>query len=711
MKIKISMISLIILMVFSSSVDASDNTPGDIDLDGDGTIDLVQLLVISCDSPFDPSGYYLSVNDAEIECNLNLKSAKFRTVDIFQGDKYKEIIVTAIYPDNKQSEIVYSYDGQNISEMARFDGSVKEIYNSHVYIGIDKGFWTKTEKYTLNNRSRNLNHVPQDVYYVGLDIVADESFPIYNSIIKKAELAIINPGEKVRILLCKESPKGAFDDWYAIATEDRLLGWAKPSTFEGRYHLRTFEEGLLVNYAKADLDGDGKEEEIEVRHQLEKTTDFPKDIIHELCIDGDRFSEKQYGGAYLFNIIDIDKSDNQREVAVIESYGTDPTLFAYADGKIKKLGKIPGRLIYNDVNRIWRAPKIAWELLISGDGTIITQLEHNLWTRTDKYTFDSKSHELRWIPKTRYEANTEIKILESFPLYKTPEKLVEIGKTLDGSIAKVIACKPYGSPEIHNDPFDMLLIRTSDEIKGWIDSRSTYHKIWKIKPPNPDILCLEEMPINREIDLNGDGTSESIELEPVKPRNGYHGVLKINEHRIDVGDEDEFQVEIIDIDTRDKDKEIAVHYFGPSDDDVFYIYRFTGKELAKIGVLSRWPEFKGNGEVIVNDWKGFWADREKYVLNKQNHELDSIPQDLYYVTQKKVVLESFQLHRSITDETVIATVRPGSVVEILACDEQRDSPERMYIDVFWYLIKTESGLCGWAQEDSFSQELSLGYAD
>jgi len=70
---------------------------------------------------------------------------------------------------------------------------------------------------------------------------------------------------------------------------------------------------------------------------------------------------------------------------------------------------------------------------------------------------------------------------------------------------------------------------------------------------------------------------------------------------------------IIDIDTSDKYKEIAVHTPGPSDDDEYIIYWYDGNSIKEVGRVSRWPTFPGNGIVYVDDWMGFWMKRDKCI--------------------------------------------------------------------------------------------------
>jgi len=131
------------------------------------------------------------------------------------------------------------------------------------------------------------------------------------------------------------------------------------------------------------------------------------------------------------------------------------------------------------------------------------------------------------------------------------------------------------------------------------------------------------------VDLNRDGYREEISVRKV----GNYGkfTLKIGRHQISgrLGEEIE-GFTIVDINKADKYLEVAVYTPGLSDDDEYMIYWYNGRRIAKVGYLSRWPTFKGNGIVYEKGWMGFWTKMEKYVL-ASNHTLRNIPQPFYHV--------------------------------------------------------------------------------
>lgn len=220
-----------------------------------------------------------------------------------------------------------------------------------------------------------------------------------------------------------------------------------------------------------------------------------------------------------------------------------------------------------------------------------------------------------------------------------------------------------------------------------------------------------------KVDLNGDGKTEEISISGVTESGDF--VLSVGRVSIKgtltAGEADGFT--IVDIDTTDEYKEIAVHTPGPSDDDEYLIYWYDGKLIKEVGRLSRWPKFFGDGIVHVGDWMGFWSKREKYVLDKKTRILQLVPQELYYVGIEAKVRGSFPIYKTRGDSTIVANLKPPSKVLILLCDPSPTSKgetDDYFDDYFcdWYLIKSETGIVGWARLKTFYRRLEgLVWAD
>lgn len=202
-----------------------------------------------------------------------------------------------------------------------------------------------------------------------------------------------------------------------------------------------------------------------------------------------------------------------------------------------------------------------------------------------------------------------------------------------------------------------------------------------------------------EVDLNGDGKSEKITFD-LNPKTHKFVITLAGSSQSGEYEDPPKGFAIVDIDQNDKYKEIVVMCPGSSDANVHYIFAYDGNNLNKIGQFTRFVEFPGHGMVRVEDHGGFWAVRDKYVLDKSNHTLKKVPQEFYYVGVPATVKKSFPLYATRDGKTVVANVRPGSQVLILLCApfQEEKGPE-------WYLLKSETGLIGWAKEKIFQEHL------
>ena len=211
-----------------------------------------------------------------------------------------------------------------------------------------------------------------------------------------------------------------------------------------------------------------------------------------------------------------------------------------------------------------------------------------------------------------------------------------------------------------------------------------------------------------KVDINGDGKLDEISISAISESGDF--VLKINEISIKdkVGEEEEVDgFIVIDIDATDKYKEVAVHNPGPSSDDEYVIYYYDGKSIIEMGRIKRWPNFFGNGIILVDDWMGFWSKRDKYVLNNKTRKLDFVPQEFYYVGVEAKVKESFPIYRKREGSEIVANLKPDSKILIILCDVSSKDYECHY-----YLIKSETGLIGWAKLKSFQYKVEgLPWAD
>ena len=142
----------------------------------------------------------------------------------------------------------------------------------------------------------------------------------------------------------------------------------------------------------------------------------------------------------------------------------------------------------------------------------------------------------------------------------------------------------------------------------------------------------------------------------------------------------------------------------PDDRDQYWIYWYDGKAIRFIDELA-WVTFSGHGFLYAEDWMGFWRQKDKYLLNETTMKLSQVEQPYYYVGVEAPVEASIPLYAMKGGTTIVANLKPKSKVIVLLYDPAPD--DRKQKDNDWYLIKTESGLVGWAREDKFREALTL----
>ena len=221
------------------------------------------------------------------------------------------------------------------------------------------------------------------------------------------------------------------------------------------------------------------------------------------------------------------------------------------------------------------------------------------------------------------------------------------------------------------------------------------------------ITSAQQFNFSDRLDLNSDEKVDVISLGDGP--DSYDYILRINSSEIigsfEDGETNGFQ--IVDINKWDKYKEIAVHSPGSSSDDVYDIYWYDGSEIIFMKRLSRWPTFLENGIVYVDGWRGFWTQRDKFVLNNKTRRLELIPQYAYYVGIMVKVSTSFPIFRTRHLQDQVALLKENTEIELLMCDLNNSDWQNQL-----YLIKSSSNLLGWAKlHDIFDNSSGLPLAD
>lgn len=194
---------------------------------------------------------------------------------------------------------------------------------------------------------------------------------------------------------------------------------------------------------------------------------------------------------------------------------------------------------------------------------------------------------------------------------------------------------------------------------------------------------------NISIDLNGDGKKDQISF---KHDQDNHYTLTVNGISVTgQGENLHNGVSILDINTKDKYKEIAVSEDGPSDDYYTYFYGYDGKTLRRLGEAGA-SEFDliGNG-TMTSDLRGnvlhTWFHREMYQLTG-NRKIVEVPQKFYDMGREVVTMKKqIDLYSDPSVSKLIHTLLVGERARLLQTDDKK-----------WVKVVTEAGVVGWFDE-------------
>jgi hypothetical protein len=184
---------------------------------------------------------------------------------------------------------------------------------------------------------------------------------------------------------------------------------------------------------------------------------------------------------------------------------------------------------------------------------------------------------------------------------------------------------------------------------------------------------------------------------------GYdHYLLEVNgEITAGRGEELDGLFKIVDIDTTDKLKEIAIPESGPSDDYVTSLYYYDGSSLVFMGSFPGTYDFKvdGSGEVRTvrrGSILHTWSYPARYRL-AAGHKLVPVEEQFYPMNCHATVLTQLALQASPTDSRIAYILRRGQRVNILGSDDRK-----------WCLVETEDGVRGWFAVEDYSLVVGTG---
>lgn len=155
---------------------------------------------------------------------------------------------------------------------------------------------------------------------------------------------------------------------------------------------------ILVGEEFADLNGDGKNDIINLGLRDDQG-DYSSFI---LTINDIQIRGKHSYNVDNFLIVDLDRSDKQKEVAVHTPNANGPDeyiIYKYDGTAIKQIGRTYSTTTFN------------------GDGTVDVVSYMPFWDKNDTYVYDREKDELVWVEKNEYDIEIECKVLEEFPVF------------------------------------------------------------------------------------------------------------------------------------------------------------------------------------------------------------------------------------------------------------------------------------------------------
>lgn len=240
---------------------------------------------------------------------------------------------------------------------------------------------------------------------------------------------------------------------YAEKTEiEQKLEQADQEALELREDLAHALEELAKSPVEAEdqlrieLNGDGQVDRLLFLGQPDADlfTLHINDSIYQAAVD-------RLEGNY--NIVDIDKNDPYKEIAVF-TFGPDQqpltTYYYYADGRIFYMGEIPGH--YPDIT-------------YSGNGSFTTSKQPgnilHQWEHTERFGLDAeRTIELQ--PFEMYEMNTAVTLLQPLPLYVDKETQEETVVAEAGEKGTIVA----------TDNESWCLIELENGDAGWFEVKN-----------------------------------------------------------------------------------------------------------------------------------------------------------------------------------------------------------------------------------------------
>ena len=163
------------------------------------------------------------------------------------------------------------------------------------------------------------------------------------------------------------------------------------------FHCSLSAQELTTKTQNVDLDGDGILDKISLNiiYAGEDYSSFLLTVNKAETLDKHSYNVDGY------EIIDIDKSDKQKEIAVHTPNANGPDeyiIYRYDGENIKRIGSTHSFTKFN------------------GDGTLDVETYMSFWTKNDRYVYNRDKNELEWIEKKEYDINEEYTVIDDFSI-------------------------------------------------------------------------------------------------------------------------------------------------------------------------------------------------------------------------------------------------------------------------------------------------------
>ena len=244
----------------------------------------------------------------------------------------------------------------------------------------------------------------------------------------------------------------------------------------------------------------------------------------------------------------------------------------------------------------------------------------------------------------------------------------------------------------------------------------TFGSIYSLfaKPCLSDTLFfVNSLPVYNKavVDLEGKGEADIIELTLIEEDYDFSNfILTINKDS--VSGKHSYNVSgflIIDLDTADNYKEVAVYTQNANGPDEYIIYKYDNW-INEIGRINSYASFPGNKEIIVDTEMMFWTKTDTVLYDTEFEVLKFYPKEFYDINIKAKVLEPFSLYSDRENFITIIDLKPKDRVTVMKCDTSpfcNDELANSFELCDWYQVRLESGRTGWVQLKTFLNKLEL----